>query len=580
MRNMILACCVATALVGCGPDGGGSNVPPPVPVSSVNGAAADGLISHGTIRIYDFSNGTRGALLAETVTDDEGLYELELQTESKPIMVEVTEGNYLEEATGKTVALDPVENENLTALMNHVAGESVTIAVTPFTHVAAALARYSIAAGNNVVGAIDDANHRVTQWIGLPIVSTIPLDITQSSNVSASVTPAHFYGFLSGAISFWTQAHYTNNQDVSANGCAEYEQCSIDFIQTMYSDVLADGMLDGVGANNISLSFGTTALSPSVYRAELALGVLDISDLRPGNGSYGNNTGLTSTQLLLRSRAYAASTDALFGGVPPESIDTPVIALDSHANGAWVRATQNVTGTVVDQIGPGNVTLTVDGNVVGSAAANYYAPSIPWSSTSVSDGQHTVALIVTNGAGLTATAMANVNVDNTKPTLVFTSVAEGDKCRISGNVSDGSNINLTSAVVSQNTYESIPYSQTIYRGSNSATYANFDSLLTAFRASIPLTLKTTSTSSITVSLVNNYASFLVNKGPQSVEVADAAGNKTLLATGGNTGTTKLTCGGYIYGSFYATGCTGVNPEAYIVTVDGPSPACSSPVVTN
>lgn len=559
MRGLIISLCVLL-LAGCGEGGDSSNnVPPPVPTSAVNGAAVDGLIMNGTIRIYDFSTGNKGALLAETTTDNDGLYDVELQSESGSILIELTGGSYVEESTGVTVALDINGNEILTALTNHVAGEPVTIAVTAYTHVAAALARHLITTGESVENAIYTANHRITQWVGLPIIETIPLDITKSANMTSSVTPAHFYGFLSGAISFWTSEHYPNPANVLLYGCEQYNVCSIDFIQTMYSDMLADGMLNGVGADDLQLSFGTTALSPMVYRAGLALAVLDISDLVPG-GQYGNNTGLTGAQLLLRARAYAASTDSLFAGVAPISIDSPAIALDSHANGAWVRATPNVTGTVVDQIGPGFVTLTVDGITTGSIAANYFAPSIAWDTTAISEGIHTIALNVNNGAGLTATALVNVTVDNTKPTVVFASVAEGTKCRITGTIADWPGVAINSVTISPKTYAQTSSVVRIYYGS----IAVYMPQIAAYIANQNWTVLTSPDYEQTI--VNNYASFLVNTGPQTITVSDKAGNRTILLTGGEHAGSSTTAAGCHMGDTCNT------------TIYGAYPICSAPVV--
>jgi len=563
MRGFGVSLCVLL-LVGCGAGGGSSNnVPPPVPTSAVNGAAVDGLIANGTIRIYDFNAGSKGALLAETETDDVGLYSLNLQAETGSILIELTGGSYKEEATGKTVRLNIDESEKLTALANHEAGEPVTIAVTAYTHVAAALARHLISTGESVEEAIHTANHRITQWVGLPIIETIPLDITISSNISASVTPAHFYGFLSGAISLWTKEHYANPSDVITNGCEQYNVCSIDFIQTMYADTLADGMLDGLGAGGTPLSFGATALSPSIYRAELAMAILDITDtVLPSNinNELVNKTGLTGTQLLLRARAYAASTDSIFAGVPPQSIDTPVISLDSHANGAWVRASPNVTGTVVDQIGPGFVTLTVDGITTGSLAANYYAPSISWDTTAISEGIHTIALNVNNGAGLTATASANVTVDNTKPTVVFTSVAEGTKCRITGTIADWPGVAINSVTISPKTYTQTSSVVRIYYGN----YLVYGSQTAAYIANQKWTVLTSPDYEQTI--VNNYASFLVNTGPQTITVSDKAGNRTILLTGGE----------HAGSSTIAAGChTG---DTCNTTIYGAYPICSAPVV--
>ena len=427
MRNyLVLLLTLLTAACSGGGSGGSSSAPPPVPTSTVSGAAVDGLIIQGTVRIYDFTGGSQGSLLGFATTDIRGHYSIALQVESRPVLVEVTGGYYIEEASATQVPLGA--GLKMTALFNHATGQPVTIAVTAYTHAAAALAQYLVAQGSGVAAAIDAANSRFGVWVGHSITATVPLDITDPGNAVAQPTPAHNYGFLAGAISNWTEAH---NPTGVIPHTTPYR--SIEFIQKMHDDLRADGLLDGRGTGGAALSFGTTPLSVNVYRAELAMNILRIAD----DGV--NRTGLTGAQLLQYARAYAASVDPVFNNITPISIDQPVVTVTSPSNSQFVAGVVTVNGIVTDTAGPGTVNLIVDG-VLGSAATNHFNPSVSWDTRTVTDGPHNVGFTVINFVGFSSTTVNIPIVDNTPPVALPVSVSPasgGLSCLITGYSIDG-----------------------------------------------------------------------------------------------------------------------------------------------
>jgi hypothetical protein len=117
-------------------------VPPVViPTGSVSGKAFDGLISNGTVSIYDFTTGAKGNVLGTATTDNAGLYSISLQITSRPVLIEITGGYYTEEATGTNVQLSAKQPVNkLTALINYTQGTPIQTAVTTYSHMAAGLA--------------------------------------------------------------------------------------------------------------------------------------------------------------------------------------------------------------------------------------------------------------------------------------------------------------------------------------------------------------------------------------------------------------------------------------------------------
>jgi hypothetical protein len=89
----------------------------------------------------------------------------------------------------------------------------------------------------------------------------------------------------------------------------------------------------------------------------------------------------------------------------------PTVSLTSPAPYTFVSGgSVPLTSTTTAAVGNATVAYTVDGSPVTS----------PWNSKSVADGSHTITATVTDGRGKTATASAQVTVDNTAPTTAVT----------------------------------------------------------------------------------------------------------------------------------------------------------------
>lgn len=422
MRKLLVLF-LSVVLAACGGGSGGSSgggsagsAPPTVPFGAVAGATFDGLIINGTVKVYDFSTGGKGALLATGTSDATGHYNLALQLESRPILVEATGGYYFEEAgAGLQVRLS--NSHSLVAVMNYTTGASVQVSASTFTHLAAGLAVFEIKNGTAVATAINDANGRVSGWLGYDILSTSPLAINDPSNASNALTPELRYGFNSGAISMWTHDHAPAGSTPHVSPFT-----SIDFAQLLYKDVSADGLLDGQGFNSLGalsqLSFGVTPLSVDVYRHQLAVSMLKMAN-------YANNkTGLNGASILGYVQSYMGSTDAMFATVTPVSIAAPVVSVSSPALNAVLMKAVAVTATATTNGEISKMELLIDNNVTASLP-NTAAPSFSLDTTTLTDGAHTVTVRATDTGGLTATSAAvPVLVVNTAPAVSFLAPAQ------------------------------------------------------------------------------------------------------------------------------------------------------------
>jgi hypothetical protein len=409
MRNYLILFFSLLLLSGCGGGGtpGSSGVTgSTIPVGAVSGTSFDGLVINGTVKVYDYTAGSKGALLAQATTDAMGLYNLSLQIESRPVLLELTGGSYNEEADNANVALRT--NHKLIAVANYTTGAALKVAVTTYSYLAAGLAQYEISKGAAVSTAIDNANQRISSLVGVNILTTTPKEIIDVANASASLTPELRYGFLAGAISLWT---YNNAPSPAVAHLAPYPYTSIDFAQTLYQDISADGVLDGFGVDSTGakaqLSFGTVPLSVAVYRLGIGTAIVQIA------GNANNKTGLTGAQVLSFANSYIASTDAIFNNVAPVTFAAYTTSIVSPATNTWQRRTINIVPTASSPFGLKLVDLIVDGVSVSSS------PTVPASfilDTSLyTDGAHTVTLQTTDLGGIISSTSITTKVDNTPP---------------------------------------------------------------------------------------------------------------------------------------------------------------------
>lgn len=438
MRNY-LALLVLVFLTACG--GGGSSVcstcptGSTVPYGSVSGKAFDGLILNGTVSVYDFTSGTKGALLGQATTDSTtGLYSLSLQVESRPVLLELTGGYYIEEAgvPGSPTQVALLTGQKLTALDNYTTGAALNTSVTTYTHLAAGLAAYEIRKGAAVSTAINDANNRVSGLAGVNILTTTPKEVTDVANASAYLTPGLRYGFLAGAISMWT---YNNTPNLTTNPSAARMSpyTSIDFAQSLYQDISADGLLDGIGldssGNVTPLSYGTVPLGINVYRQAIGTAIVQMA------GNTNNKTGLTGAQVLSFANSYISNTDAMFNGVPPLTFAPASVVIFTPAPVAWARKTINVNSTAFSPFGLKTVALLVDGVSVATSP-NLTAQTFPIDTTAYADGAHTIVVSATDLGGFVTTASIQSKIDNTPPTTTLGLRCSTLPCQVVGAASD------------------------------------------------------------------------------------------------------------------------------------------------
>ncbi|RFA24364.1 hypothetical protein CAI21_21900 [Alkalilimnicola ehrlichii] len=372
------------ALAGCGGDS--SNSPDPRPSGELSGVAFDGLIIGGDVTAYAW-DGTKGEVLGQGRTDNLGEYSITLnEVPSQPILLKVTNGRYFEEASGRNVELQ--SSDALYAVYDYQAGDEVTTSLTYYTTLAAGLAEHMVRTGTPVRQAIVDANRTISDLLGLDIREVTPLEVTQVDNATPEVTNGHLYGFSTAAISQLTA--WISEQ----NGTAVHQPYnSIRFAQAAYSDIRANGRLDGQGLDGI-VAQGTVPLNQEIYRHRIAANMLVMANAPE------NRTGLTAADIVDHAIRFNESNASLWGSadIIPLSDAAPNMSNFSHATGDTVAGEIELRVSVTDTIGIGSVDLYLNGDfhLAGGASSE---PRFLVNTTALEDGEHHFRLIATNVAG-------------------------------------------------------------------------------------------------------------------------------------------------------------------------------------
>jgi len=289
-KYMILL--LAVLIIGCG-SGGLSDAPPssspsptPTPPSAattVSGAVVDGFVAGATVRAHRLNaDGTRGdSIGAATNTAANGNYSLSLGDYTGPILLESTGGTYKDWVTGNIIAV----TSPLSAVLSNASG-TVTVNVTPLTHMASLRARQDIKVNKiAVAAAIDAANTKIGEYFGiLDIVKNVPIDPTvANSAVGVSQTKIDYAMVMAGIA-----------QRAFAGGMEPF--ALVNALAKDAEDGVFDGKQNGVQLTVAKTDGSTTNLSAADAKTVLSANI-DAFQKSGTNASAGEVTSTILTSL-------------------------------------------------------------------------------------------------------------------------------------------------------------------------------------------------------------------------------------------------------------------------------------------
>ena len=424
MRNTV-ALVAALAVAGCGGgSSGGSNLPPPAPTqTAVSGIVfASDAFTSGGVKAYDFSGGSKGGLLASASINSTGAYLLSVSGTPSAILIEADSGCYTEKgihwrsnATGPPITSLSTLADVCTASPSLSAAVPFTltplvVAVTPYTHAAVGLAEFEIRSGTATTTALIDANARLSQWVGTDIQTTLPTAPVRSTTFSSA---ALYGGLLSGIPSWlWNAAAPLPAMLVLGSG----SMTTLAFADAMKSDLAQDGILNGTGRDSfgaaVALTVGTSAMSTTIYRHQLALyAVIRIRGETEGalNATLAERASIVG--FLPALVAYNGTVNTLVdaSGIVPLNENAPIVTIGYPSPGAALTNNDGMAGFIHDNVGipRGNTTLWIDG-VLYTPFGDEYSPNNFINTTIFAKGAHVLTMKTVNNLGQVVSADVSV----------------------------------------------------------------------------------------------------------------------------------------------------------------------------
>jgi hypothetical protein len=237
MKTMkyLLAAIGLAVLAACGGGGGGSStvtVADTATTGAISGAVTKGPVDSATVVAYGINNGVVGTQIGTATTDANGNFNLPVGTYAGSVMIQVSGGTYLDEATNKVMPL--AAGDVLTAVVPTVVAGTTTfnVQVTPITAMAQAMAQHmtggmtaaNIAAANTAIG----SNFSLSD-----ILHTAPINPLVPGSGSGASVDSQTYGLMLAAISKYAE---------------QLGMTSSSALVTALMNDASDGVLDGKAA--------------------------------------------------------------------------------------------------------------------------------------------------------------------------------------------------------------------------------------------------------------------------------------------------------------------------------------------
>jgi hypothetical protein len=410
LLNFLLVLLMTTTLLSCGVET--SSLPPERPMGQVTGNAIDSAISNATVSVYSFANGVRGARLGSGTTDGAGTFSVDIQAESQLVMVEVTGGTYVEEASGKEVGL--TDGQNLRSLVRYESGETVNTNVTPLTHMATALAEYKIANGTIPGQAMDEGFGMIDEFFTLDSRGVASINITNDNPTLNTLDDEVKYGFYLAGLSSWTKKASQDN-----NTPAHSIYTTAGLAQVMYRDIVSDGRLDGLGPFNKDGSQQPLALGPNAslnadeYRKAFSIHILAMA-----NSVTINKTGLALDDVKDLAEIMRNKTGEFLNTEIPLDISSQGITFSLPEMNDFYSSKLVIMPTIEEGIlGINRVAITIDGDPVIPEGDPLVFPWVIDISGYNEERMYTVVVEVFNALDFSDSKQFSTGFDNIGPVV-------------------------------------------------------------------------------------------------------------------------------------------------------------------
>jgi hypothetical protein len=266
------------------------------PHGSMTGTAFMGGMSSGTMTAYSVSNGTMGPPIGMSSVDASGSFGISLGAYAGTVMLQMTGGSFMDEATGTTMTMQA--GDVMTACVPSVAAGATTtgVQVTPLTSMAQARAQ-NMAGGMTAANA-GTANTAVGNYFMTgDVLVTSPMDPAMAGSGTGADQGRKNYGMSIAAMSQYAK---TIGMTVSSSG----------LVTAMMKDA-TDGTMNGM--------MGSTSISMGGMSG--GMGGMSGTMMQTTAGTSGLATAMTAFVGSARNKS----------GVPAADVQTLVAKLDTSA---------------------------------------------------------------------------------------------------------------------------------------------------------------------------------------------------------------------------------------------------------
>ena len=252
-----------TLVAGCGGGGGEGGNGGATSTSSaggvVSGTANKGPVSGATVIAYAINaNGARGSQVGSGQTDGQGNFSMSVGNHSGPLMLQMSGGNYMDEATGSQMPMGSIDV--MTCIISSMPGGSTAggIQITPLTSMAQSMAQ-NMSGGMTPLN-IAQANNAVGRYFGVSdILTTHPMDPTVNGSGIPATQDMRNYGMTLAAMS-----QYAKNIGMP------HSAGIVTAMMNDSSDGRMDGMMTGQGGmmGNQQIQMGGGMMNGTVLPAD------------------------------------------------------------------------------------------------------------------------------------------------------------------------------------------------------------------------------------------------------------------------------------------------------------------------
>lgn len=368
-NQLALSIFLALSVTACGGGGGSSTpttptTPTPTVSSKIGGAAAKGIIKNGVVTAYELdASGSKKQQVGTATTDASGAYELALSSSytGGALLIELSKGNGSKmvcdalagcNGTAYGAEMDLPDAFSMTAIAPPAsAGSTVKTQVTPFSHMAAKAAVKEMSDGIAPTTAVMNAVTQINSIVGVDILITQPVDITNAGAVSGSTPEQQQYALFNAAFADVIAGAGGDMQTVLDHYAAEFEDGDFDAGNANVNlNTLIEKLDDQVNSDKNSGLKEETKTDVTGVVAVLDQVVGADGSYNPESGDSSGQTAIAQAKTLVQdARTWMSSLSSLESPAEAFAVEAEAVAKTlSYNSGAVLEASIGVVSAQIN----------------------------------------------------------------------------------------------------------------------------------------------------------------------------------------------------------------------------------------